>query len=106
MSDSSSLCLSCLLCCDGTLIGFIQVEKKEIPALKDLLEIEEDSNGDGVFLQGCNNLCDEGCTIYEKRPKQCKTFNCKLLKSVGENEIHFDSAVDVIKVVKQKKEVI
>lgn len=103
MSDSSNLCLSCLLCCDGTLIGFVQLEKEEIPALKDLLEIEEDSNGDGVFLQACNNLCADGCTIYDKRPKQCRSFNCKLLKSVDENEIAFDSAVDVINVVKDKK---
>ncbi|MDG1475687.1 MAG: YkgJ family cysteine cluster protein [Vicingaceae bacterium] len=103
MSDSDNLCLSCLLCCNGTLIGFVQLEREEIPALKDILEIEEDSNGDGVFLQACNNLCDKGCTIYDKRPKQCRSFNCKLLKSVEENEIHFDSAVDVINVVKQKK---
>lgn len=103
MSDSSNLCLSCLLCCNGTLIGFVQLEREEIPALKDVLEIEEDSNGNGVFLQACEKLCDGGCTIYDKRPKQCQSFNCKLLKSVEENEIHFDSAVDVINVVKQKK---
>ncbi|MGB0888394.1 MAG: YkgJ family cysteine cluster protein [Vicingaceae bacterium] len=103
MSDSSNLCLSCLLCCNGTLIGFVQVKKEEIPALKDVLEIEEDSNGDGVFLQSCEKLCDKGCTIYEKRPKQCQSFNCKLLKSVEDNEIHFDSAVDVINLVKQKR---
>jgi Fe-S-cluster containining protein len=103
MSDSSNLCLSCLLCCDGTLIGFVHVEKEEIPTLNDVLEIEKDSNGDGVFLQACDNLCDDGCTIYDKRPKQCRSFNCKLLKSVEDYEIAVDSAVDVINVVKEKK---
>lgn len=106
MSDSSNLCLSCLLCCDGTLIGFVQLEKEEIPALKNVLEIEEDSKGDGVFLQACNNLCADGCTIYDDRPKQCRSFNCKLLKSVEDYEIAFDSAADVILVVKQKKDAI
>jgi len=41
MSDSSSICLSCLLCCDGTLIGFVQLEQEEIPPLKALLDIEK-----------------------------------------------------------------
>lgn len=103
MSDSSNLCLSCLLCCNGTLIGFVQVEKEEIPPLEGSMEIEKDSNGDGIFLQACDNLCDDGCTIYDKRPKQCRSFNCKLLKSVEDYEIAFDSAVDVINVVKEKK---
>ena len=106
MIKASNLCLSCLLCCDGTLIGFVQLKKAEIPALKNVLEIEVDSNGDGIFLQSCGNLCVEGCTIYDKRPKQCKSFNCKLLKSVEDYEIAFDSAVDVINVVKQKKAVL
>ena len=106
MSDSSSICLSCLLCCDGTLIGFVQLEQEEIPPLKALLDIEEDSNGSGVFLHPCNNLCAEGCTIYDDRPKQCRTFNCGLLKSVEQKEIAFDSAVEIINEVKQKKNAI
>lgn len=103
MSDSSSICLSCLQCCNGTLIGFVQLEREEIPALKGLLEIEEDSNGDGIFLQPCKNLCDTGCTIYEKRPKQCAKFNCELLKSVEQKETDFDTAVEIINIVKQKR---
>jgi Fe-S-cluster containining protein len=103
MSDSSSICLSCLLCCDGSLIGFVQLEQEEIAPLKGLLEIEEDSNSNGVFLHPCTNLCADGCTIYEQRPTQCRSFNCGLLKSVEQKEIAFDSAVQVINTVKQKK---
>lgn len=106
MSDSSNLCLSCLLCCDGTLIGFVQLEQDEIPPLKGLLDIEKDSNGRGIFLHPCKNLCADGCTIYEQRPQQCRAFNCGLLKSVEQKEIAFDSAVEVINTVKQKKNAI
>ena len=106
MSDSSNLCLSCLLCCDGTLIGFVQLEKEEIPPLKGLLDIEEDSNGSGVFLHPCKNLCANGCTIYDDRPSQCRAFNCGLLKSVEQKEVAFDSAVNIIDEVKQKKSAI
>lgn len=106
MSDSSSICLSCLLCCDGTLIGFVQLESEEILPLKGLLDIEEDSNGSGVFLHPCKNLCADGCTIYDQRPKQCRSFNCSLLKSVEQKEVTFDSAVEVINAVKEKKSTI
>ncbi|MBL4668634.1 MAG: YkgJ family cysteine cluster protein [Flavobacteriales bacterium] len=102
MSDSSNICLSCGLCCDGTLIGFVQVERKEIPMLKGLLNIEEDSTGDGVFLHPCNNYCD-GCTIYSKRPKQCAKFNCGLVTSLEQKELDFNSAIEIINTVKQKK---
>jgi len=106
MSDSSNLCLSCLLCCDGTLIGFVQLEREEILPLKGLLEIEEDSNGSGIFLHPCKNLCADGCTIYEDRPKMCRSFNCGLLNAVEQKEITFNSAVATIKLVKEKKEAI
>jgi len=103
MSDSANLCLSCLLCCDGTLIGFVQLEREEILPLKALLDIEEDSDGSGIFLHPCKNLCTDGCTIYDDRPSQCRTFNCRLLKSVEQKEVTFDTAVEVIKEVKQRK---
>jgi len=101
MSNSSNICLSCGLCCDGTLIGFVEVENEEIPALKELMDVE-DINGKGVFLQPCNKYCD-GCTIYAQRPKQCTNFKCGLLKSVEQKELDFDLAVETINMVKQKK---
>ncbi len=104
MNDSSNICLSCGLCCDGTLIGFVQLGSEEMPALKELMDLE-DENGHGFFLQPCNKYCD-GCSIYSERPKQCASFNCKLLKSVEQKELDFDSAIETIDVVKQKKIVI
>ena len=104
MSDSSSICLSCGLCCDGTLIGHVQLGKEELPTLKDLLEIER-TDESGFFLQPCKSYCD-GCTIYLNRPKQCANFNCGLLKSVEQKEVAFTTAVDVINDVKLKKSAI
>ena len=101
MSDSSNICLPCGFCCDGTLIGHVQLGSEELPALRELMEIE-DENDNGVFLQPCNNYC-EGCNIYSKRPKQCASFECGLLKSVEQKELEFNSAIEIINVVKQKK---
>lgn len=101
MEDSSNICLACGICCTGTFIGFVQLEGNEKSDLKDLLDIEGEF-GDGFFFQPCVKYCD-GCTIYSQRPKQCRTFKCGLLESVERKELEFDSAVEIIQVVKQKR---
>ena len=101
MNVSSNICLSCGLCCDGTLIGFVELDSEELPILSGLMDLE-DANDKGFFLQPCNNYCD-GCAIYSQRPKQCSSFKCGLLKSVEQKELDFDNAIDTIIEVKHKK---
>jgi len=102
MSESSNLCLSCNICCEGTTIGFVQLDDNEISTIKELKEIEE-ANGKGFFLQPCDKLGCNGCSIYSQRPRQCASYNCKLLKSVENKELNFDHAVDIVNRVKEQK---
>ena len=104
MNESTNLCLSCGLCCDGTLIGFVKLDPNEISKIKEVKNIEE-VNGNGFFLQPCSDYCD-GCTIYAQRPKQCASFKCGLLTSVEQKKLDFNSAIEIINSVKLKKEVI
>lgn len=101
MNESLNICLPCGICCDGTLIGVVQLEFDELPALREIKTIEE-SNGEGFFLEPCENLKGV-CNIYTQRPKQCAKFKCALLKSVEQKKIEFDLAIEVINEVKQKK---
>ncbi len=101
MSDLENICLACGICCTGTLIGFVQLESEEFPALRNILEIEE-SDDIGFFLQPCKKFCD-GCTIYSQRPRQCASFECALLKSVDQKELAFKTAVEIVEEVKQKR---
>ncbi|MEX0812126.1 MAG: YkgJ family cysteine cluster protein [Chitinophagales bacterium] len=101
MNNPSSICLSCGLCCDGTVIGFVELDREELPAMRQLLDLEE-VDGNRVFLQPCKNYC-EGCQIYSKRPKQCASFKCGLLKSLEQKELNFDAAIEMIRELKQKK---
>ena len=101
MDDSENICLACGCCCDGSVIGFVQLDSEELPAVRALTVIEEE-NGKGFILQPCKSFCD-GCTIYAKRPKQCGIFKCGLLKSVEQDDLSFDSAVEMINVFKQKR---
>ncbi|MCX2740590.1 YkgJ family cysteine cluster protein [Pontibacter anaerobius] len=104
MIDSTNICLACGLCCDGTLIGFVQLSHEELPRIKELMDIEEASN-DGVFIQPCNKYCD-GCTIYSQRPKQCASYDCELLKSLKRKELDYTSALESVEVAKQRKKAI
>ena len=99
MSDSSNICLPCGICCDGTLIGFVELENEEMPRLKKIMDIEEERDH-CFFLQPCKKYCN-GCTIYSERPKQCGKFECGLLKSVENKELEFDTALDIIAKAKQ-----
>ena len=101
MNDSLNICVPGGLCCDGTLIGHVQLNREELPALRKLMDLEDES-GNGFFLQPCSKYCD-GCSIYSQRPKQCASFNCGLLTSYEQKELDFDSAIEIINVVKQKK---
>ncbi|WP_266204587.1 YkgJ family cysteine cluster protein [Pontibacter kalidii] len=101
MGDSTNICLACGCCCNGTMIGFVQIGREELPALSDLVDVEN-TNGEGFFLQPCKNFCD-GCTIYSRRPKHCASFKCELLKSVEQKELDFDSAVEIVDELKQRR---
>ena len=101
MTDSSKLCLSCGLCCDGTLIGHVQLDPEELLQVKSVMEIE-DENSNGFFLQPCKKYCD-GCTIYSQRPTPCASFKCGLLNSFDMREISFSQTAEIIKEVKKQK---
>lgn len=103
-SISSDLCLSCGLCCDGTVIGYVQLTQDEMPALKKIMEVE-DMVGNGFFLQPCSSHCN-GCSVYAARPKQCASYKCDLLKSVEERKLGYDAAINVTEMVKQLKKAI
>ena len=100
MKDSTNICLACGICCDGTLIGFVEVSAIELERLKGVKKVET-KDGHGFFLQPCDKYCN-GCTIYSQRPKHCDSFNCKLLKSVQEKKLHFDVAVKIVDDAKSK----
>lgn len=102
MTKSEHLCLSCGLCCDGTLIGFVELSDKEIPAINKIMEIET-LYGNGFFLQPCNKYCN-GCTVYKQRPENCAKFKCGLLTAHEQNEINFKTAsmtINDVKILKQ-----
>jgi Fe-S-cluster containining protein len=83
-------CTRCGECCKGPAPGYVEVDEAQIARLAEHLELApeafsrryvrwvsnlgvysltEKRNGDCVFWSD-----DQGCTVYEARPTQCRTF--------------------------------
>jgi uncharacterized protein len=87
MSDASSLCVSCGLCCNGVLFTNVGVEPFEVPKLQALGQEVERGRGDRLqFRQPCPHHHEGRCGIYAERFLKCRTFRCALLKRVEAGE--------------------
>jgi hypothetical protein len=72
-ATTGDLCLSCGLCCDGSLFWAVPVgEGEDVPVPLD---------GEGRLRQPC--ACFAGrCTVYDRRPASCRSFDCRVLQTV------------------------
>lgn len=79
-----SLCLSCGLCCDGTLFSTVPLEAGEAARLKGRVSLVR---GGGAMKQPCRALEGVSCRVYEERPATCRKFRCLALQQVEAGEV-------------------
>ena len=88
-----SLCLSCGLCCDGTLFArarLVWSEAERLPLLGLPVLVQDDGS---LFLtQPCQALDGARCRIYADRPRTCREYACDLADALAGNEL--DLAVE------------
>lgn len=101
MEDPGSrLCLSCGLCCNGTLFEFATAAPEERVHIEAVgLDYVEEESRTG-FRQPCPAFCGR-CGIYDERPRVCQTFRCTLLRAVTQGEVPFDEAQKTIATAKE-----
>jgi uncharacterized protein len=96
-STSESLCLSCGLCCDGTLYGGVGLEGEDQARLarRSLPVVPSHT---GVSLrQPCAAHIEGACSIYEDRPGACARYRCALLKQVDAGEVSTSAALALVR---------
>jgi Fe-S-cluster containining protein len=71
-----SLCVTCGLCCDGTLFSTAPLEAGEAARLGDAVQTTVDG---AALRQPCRALRGACCEVYEARPAVCRRFNCFVL---------------------------
>jgi uncharacterized protein len=79
---TDALCTQCALCCDGTLLGDVELTgATEAARLQILgLEVDEEELGGELLPLPCAGLCGTQCRIYAHRPASCRQFECRLLR--------------------------
>lgn len=92
------LCKSCGLCCTGHLFVWTKLRSPELDAIQSLGVNVLREPGQRGFSQPCP-LWREHCTIYETPhyPRFCRTYKCKLLKQVLDEETPLPSALTIVR---------
>lgn len=71
---AQALCLSCGLCCDGSLFWAVEIDGADA--------VPEGAAPGGRLAQPCSFHAGGACGIYATRPGQCRAFVCDVLGAV------------------------
>jgi hypothetical protein len=101
VTPSEQLCLACGLCCDGTLFDGVQLEPgddaQKLKALGLPVVVYRAKQPITRFAQPCAALCaDRTCQLYKNRPRQCRTFECKVFKELRAGETELPAALRLV----------
>lgn len=97
MNAIDRLCPNCGLCCDGSL--FADVELRLGDDAKRLAHMGLMLRKKGrklAFVQPCACFDGKFCKIYGDRPRQCRLFECGVLKRTIGGKISIDAALKMI----------
>lgn len=81
LSPSSSLCLECGLCCDGSIFSHVEL------SLSDCDRLGVDHSNSSRLYFPCQHLDGKRCSIYPSRPKICASYRCKTLTALENGDI-------------------
>ena len=112
-SPAELVCLSCGMCCDGTLHYWTRLSPREFDTATrlglDTIIIYQahtpgknpgPPGGQPAFRQPCRAFDAPVCTIYEQRPQACRRYTCRLLEQLQTGAISFDTALQNAKEVR------
>jgi Fe-S-cluster containining protein len=102
VAPTEQLCLSCGMCCDGTLFDGVKLEPgddaQKLKALGLPVTFTRGRKPVARFPQPCVALCkDRVCQVYADRPNQCRTFECKLFKETRDGAVTIETAMKLVK---------
>ena len=85
---ASRLCVTCGMCCDGTLFHIVRMQPSDSVAALNVLGLKlKKKKGQNCIEQPCQMLKQQQCSIYSGRPERCQLFECQLLKRFAEGTI-------------------
>ena len=98
-ATSTSVCIGCGMCCDGTLLTHLAVsDESDLGMPLRALGVELITAADPpVFALPCPAVDQGICTIHQlHRPRACAQFECRLSRAVLDGVVDPDKARSVI----------
>jgi hypothetical protein len=101
VTPAEKLCLTCGLCCDGTLFNHVKLgprdDAKKLKALGLPVSVTRAATPIAHFPQPCAALCaDRTCRVYADRPAQCRTFECGVFQAAEAGRIKSAAALRLV----------
>jgi len=94
------LCLSCGLCCDGSLYVSTAIRAEEVPVMT-RLGVPVLTRGDQhLMAQPCAALVDLACRAYRERPRRCASYRCKQLVALEVGRLTLERAQATVALAK------
>lgn len=98
-----SLCLSCGLCCDGTMFENVELGPGEAERLEGRVSLSADRK---LLRQGCRALEGCKCGVYEDRPQKCREFSCVILSSLEAGNITEEEAREGVAEARSRRDAV
>jgi len=93
---ADGLCVSCSLCCNGTLFARLEISQDEADQLDGQVEVFTRDDDLRMRLP-CRQLGNDGaCGCYHKRPGICRSYRCQLLKRNERGAISDQDALTIV----------
>jgi uncharacterized protein len=98
MNAIDSLCTNCGLCCDGSLFADVELQSGDDSERLARLGLVLTKKGRRklAFVQPCACFDGKYCKIYGQRPRQCRLFECGVLKKVRAGKMSSNAALKII----------
>ncbi len=92
------LCPNCGLCCDSVLFADVELRPGDDAArlAQAGLVIAKKGRRKRALAQPCACFDGKYCKIYSDRPRQCRMFECGLLKKVNAGKLDVETALEMI----------
>ena len=96
--NEQAVCVTCGLCCDGTLFGHAELNPGEKGQLPDLIEQNVFMIGEKDYFRLPCLYFSGRCTIYESnRAFVCGSFRCRLLSDMADGKVSPEDALETVR---------
>lgn len=103
--SEQKICITCGLCCDGTLFGTAGLEAGEMGNLPENIEKNYKKIKDKEYFKLPCPYFRGKCTIYEqKKAIVCSSYRCQLLKDFAEKKVILHDALQIVRQAKQMRD--